>query len=217
MARIGVFTSDFRFYRDVIQLLKEWNLPFLSIESTESIPEDVSVVLSSSRDEFSLANQVKSENPLQGLRTSLAKLLMREKFDSVVIGIDPGPYPGIAVFGDNVLMEAYECPSLHQIGGEVAAIVDSYVYADLQVKLGNGDAPNRDYILNTLKAMELRIRVVDEQNTSFPHKIHDNALSAARIAQVEHKYTIAPELQSQNIKRKEAYEKEFVTLKSLIG
>ncbi len=217
MARIGVFTSDFKFYRDVIQLLKEWNLPFMSIESMDSIPDDVSVVLSSSRDDFDLINQVKSNNPLQGLRMSLAKLLMREKFDSVVIGIDPGPYPGIAVFGDNILMEAFECPSLRQIGDEVSAIAESYTYSDLQVKLGNGDAPNRDYIFNTLRSLELRIRVVDEQNTSFPHKIHDNALSAARIAQVEQKYYIAPELLSQNIKRKEAYEKEFVTLKSVIG
>ncbi len=217
MARIGVFTSDFKFYRDVIQLLREWNLPFMSIESTDSVPDDVSVVLSSSRDDFDIINQVKSDNPLQGLRMSLSKLLMRERFDSVVIGIDPGPYPGIAVFGDNILTEAYECPSLTQIGGEVSAIVASYTYSDLQVKLGNGDAPNRDYILDTLKSMELRIRVVDEQNTSFPHKIHDNALSAARIAQVDQKYTISPELLAQNIKRKEAYEKEFVTLKSVIG
>ena len=217
MARIGVFTSDFKFYRDVIQLLKEWNLPFLSIESTDSVPDDVSVVLSSARDTFSIVNQVKSNTPLQGLRMSLAKLLLKEKFDTVVIGIDPGPYPGIAVFGDNVLMEAFECPSIQQIGQDVTAIVGSYAYTELQVKLGNGDAPNRDYILNALRGMELRIKVVDEQNTSFPHKIHNNALSAARIAQVEHHYTIAPELQTQNIKRKEAYEKEFVTLKRIIG
>ena len=143
--------------------------------------------------------------------------LLKEKFDTVVIGIDPGPYPGIAVFGDNVLMEAFECPSIQQIGQDVTAIVGSYAYTELQVKLGNGDAPNRDYILNALRGMELRIKVVDEQNTSFPHKIHNNALSAARIAQVEHHYTIAPELQTQNIKRKEAYEKEFVTLKRIIG
>ncbi len=217
MARIGVFTSDFKFYRDVIQLLKEWNLPFLSIDSTDSVPDDVTVVLSSARDNFSIVNQVKSDTPLRGLRMSLAKLLLKEKFEAVVIGIDPGPYPGVAVFGDNVLMEAFECPSIQQVGQEVAAIVGSYTYADLQVKLGNGDAPNRDHILNTLREMELPIKVVDEQNTSFPHKIHNNALSAARIAQVEHHYTIAPELQAQNIKRKEAYEKEFVTLKSIIG
>lgn len=217
MARIGVFTTDFRFYRDVIQLLKEWNLPFLSIESTDSVPDDVAVILSSSRDDFSIVNQFKSETPLQALRKSLAKLLLREKFDNLIIGIDPGPYPGIAVFGDNVLLEAFECPALGQIDPEVSAIVDSYIYRDLEVKIGNGDAPNRDHILASLGAKNIRIRVVDEQNTSFPHKIHDNALSAARIAQVEDKYVITQDLQSQNIKRKDAYEKEFITLKSMIG
>lgn len=217
MARIGVFTSDFKFYHDIIKLLKEWNLPFLSMESSESIPEDVSVVLSSSRDEFVLANQVKSDDPRQALRMSLSRLLLKDTFDSLVIGIDPGPYPGLAVFADNVLMEAYECASIDMLGNEVALIIRSYRYRDLEIKIGNGDAPNRDNIIRNLKTYNLTVRVVDEKNTSFPHKIHDNALSAARIAQVEHRYIISNEQMIQNIKRKYAYEREFTTLRSLVG
>lgn len=217
MARIGVFTSDFKFYHDIILLLKEWNLPFLSIESSDSIPTDVSVILSSSRDTFELENQVKSDSPIQALRMSLSRLLLKNRFDSLVIGIDPGPYPGLAVFADNVLMEAYECPSVGKIGEEIDSIVNSYSYSDMEIKVGNGDAPNRDQIIRSLELMKLKIKVVDEKNTSFPHKIHDNALSAARIAQVEHRYIISDGYQSQNMKRKYAYEREFTTLKSIIG
>ena len=217
MARIGVFTSDFKFYHDIILLLREWNLPFLSIESSDSIPADVSVILSSSRDTFELENQVKSDSSIQALRMSLHRLLLKNRFGSLVIGIDPGPYPGIAVFADNVLMEAYECPSVSKIGEEIDSIVNSYSYSDMEIKVGNGDAPNRDQIIRSLELMKLKIKVVDEKNTSFPHKIHDNALSAARIAQVEHRYIISDGYQSQNMKRKYAYEREFTTLKSIIG
>ncbi|MCL4480696.1 MAG: hypothetical protein M1113_04345, partial [Candidatus Thermoplasmatota archaeon] len=95
MARIGVLTSDFKFYHDVIELLKMWQLPFVSLNARDEVPSDVGVLLSSSRDEFSLPNQFKGDSPLQALRASLAKLLMKERFDNLVIGIDPGPYPGL--------------------------------------------------------------------------------------------------------------------------
>lgn len=217
MARIGVLTTDFKFYHDIIGLLKEWELPFVSIESSESIPADVLVVLSSSKDDVELDNQVKSESAIQSLRMSLSRLLLKNRFESLVIGIDPGPYPGIAVFADNILMEAYECPSVKKIGDEIEAIVNSYSYESVWIKIGNGDAPNRDIIIRSLEALKLKIKVVDEKNTSFPHKIHDNALSAARIAQVEDQYVIASEYHYQNMKRKYAYEREFTTLRSIVG
>lgn len=217
MARIGVYTSDFKFYHDVIKLLKEWGLPFVSVESSESIPSDVSVILSSSKDEVKLERQVKSNDSKQALRMSLSRLLMKDAFDSLVIGIDPGPYPGLAVLADDVLTEAYECPSIDIVGGEIDSIVSSYHFNQLEIKIGDGDAPNRDLIIDSLREINLKVRVVDEKNTSFPHKIHDNALSAARIAQVEQQYLISDEQLMQNLKRKQAYEREFTTLRSLVS
>ena len=216
MARIGVFTMDFKFYHDVIQLLKQWQLPFVSLESPENVPPDVSVILSSSRDEVSLTNQIKSEKPEDALRKSLCTFVSKDSFESLVIGIDPGPYPGVAVFADNILTEAYECPILDKLGAEIHSIINSYMYKDLEIKVGNGDAPNRDNIIKTLKDLHLKITVVDEKNTSFPHKIHDNALSAARIAQIDKMYRISENAIS-NQRRKTAYEREFTTLKSIIS
>lgn len=217
MARIGVFTNDFKFYHDIIKLLKQWNLPFLSLESRENIPEDVSVVLSSSKDDFVLEKQVKSDSPLQALRGSLSRLLLKDRFESLTIGIDPGPYPGVAVFADGVLMEAYECSTIDKLDTEISSIVAAYRFDTLDIKVGDGDTPNRDLIVCNLKNAGLQPRIVDETNTSYPHKIHDNALSAARIAQVEEQYSISYDPQIHNLKRKYAYEREFTTLRSLIS
>ncbi len=214
MARIGVLTSDFKFYHDVIELLKMWQLPFVSLNAHDEVPSDVGVLLSSSRDEFSMPNQFKGDIPLQALRASLAKLLMKERFDNLVIGIDPGPYPGLAVFADGVMMEAYECPVRENLSDEVQSIVNTYCFNQLQVKVGNGDAPNRDYIIDRLKSLNLRITIVDEKNTSFPHKVHDNALSAARIANVDIRYELSH--QCTNVSRKNMFEKEFKTLRNQI-
>ncbi|MCL4341629.1 MAG: hypothetical protein M1431_06015 [Candidatus Thermoplasmatota archaeon] len=212
MARIGVLTSDFKFYHDVIELLKSWELPFVSLSESSFQPPDVNVVLSSSRDSFQANNQFKGDTPLDALRSSLASLFSKERFTTLTIGIDPGPYPGVAVFADDILMEAFECPSRDDLSRHVSKIVNSYSFQNLQVKIGNGDAPNRDFIIKSLLALKLNIQIVDEKNTSFPHKIHDNALSAARIAITERRYVLSSPF--SNVSRKNMFEREFKTLKS---
>ena len=92
--------------------------------------------------------------------------------------------------------------------------MNTYCFNQLQVKVGNGDAPNRDYIIGRLKSLNLRITIVDEKNTSFPHKVHDNALSAARIANVEIRYELSR--QWTNVSRKNMFEKEFKTLRNQV-
>ena len=207
-------TSDFKFYHDVIDLLKTWKLPFVSIDNGSNIPPDVNVILSSIRDDFTVENQFKGEYPIDALRSSLAKLLMKNRFSSLIIGIDPGPYPGIAVFADEVLMEAFECPIRENVPSEVSRIIKAYSYGSLVVKIGNGDVPNRDFLIRGLLRLNLNILMVDEKNTSFPHKIHDNALSAARIASAERKYLL--DADHKNLNRRNMFEREFKTLRSQI-
>ncbi len=213
MTRVGIYTHDFKFYHDVIRDLKVWNLPFFSITDLYSIPEDIKVILSSNRDTFTLYGQVKAASSIEGIRKSLARLLNKNSFERIVIGIDPGPKPGIAVMADNVLMEAFECPSICEIRHDVLAIANSYEYNYFIIKIGNGDRPNRDAIIKTLKNVAPVI-IVNEENTSTPHKIHDNALSAARISLIVDRYDLSRT--PEKFSRKNIYEKEFTTLKSLI-
>lgn len=213
MSRIGIYTYDFKFYHDVIKDLRSWNLPFASLDSPENIPDDVHVVLSSVNDEHVLPNQIKAEDPTSGIRMALPRLMNKTQFRSLIIGIDPGPKPGVAVLADGVLLEAYECSSVDLIREEVAAITNSYIYRKIMVKIGDGDAPNRNEILALIADIGLSINIVDEKNTSTPHKVHDNALSAARIAQLQGAYDIK---WSEKFSRKTVFEKEFTTLLSVI-
>ncbi|MCL4444896.1 MAG: hypothetical protein M1464_04520 [Candidatus Thermoplasmatota archaeon] len=212
MGRIGIFTQDFKFYHDVIYRLREWDLPFVSIEDPGQVPEDVSVVLSSSSDDL-LPRQIRTNNPVRAIRMALPRLLNRYDFNSVVIGIDPGPRPGLAVTADRILTEAYECPDTLSVGKEVQDIADFYSYKNISIKIGNGDRPNRKEIIDHLEKTKIGITIVDETNTSMPHKIHDNALSAARIAFIEgDNYPLAV---PKKFNRKDVYDKEFVTIRKL--
>jgi hypothetical protein len=116
---------------------------------------------------------------------------------------------------DRVLMEAYECPTVSAVSEEITSIAEGYIYRRVLIKIGDGDKPNRDAILRSLKSIDIPVLIVDETNTSTPHKIHDNALSAARISMVEGVYSNIR--YSEKFSRKTVFDREFITLKSLLN
>jgi hypothetical protein len=213
MTRVGIYTHDFKFYHDIVMDLKRWNLPFFSITDLYDIPPDINVIMSSINDAFTLPGQIKARNSLEGIRKCLPMLLNREEFNKIIIGIDPGPRPGVAVMADGVLMEAWECPVIANIRESILHIIGDYRYRYIMIKIGNGDRPNRDAIIKHLKNLAPVI-IVNEENTSTPHKVHDNALSAARISLIDDRYDISRT--PVKFSRKNIYEKEFITLHSLI-
>ncbi len=215
MGRVGIFTLDFKFYHDIIVDLRKWKIPFTSLESTSNIPRDVAVVLSSEKDERFWDRQINARDSTYGIRNSLPLLMNREVFDEVVIGLDPGPYPGVAVIADNVLTEAFETPMIEMVRKEVMEIRDSYRYKNISIKIGDGDKPHRDRIIQDLAETGIDLKVVDERNTSMPHKIHNNALSAARIASLGSIFV--PPRNSEKISKKDVYDREFLTIQAALN
>ena len=215
MGRVGIFTLDFKFYHDIIADLRKWKIPFTSLESTSNIPRDVSVVLSSEKDERFWDRQINARDSTYGIRNSLPLLMNREIFDEVIIGLDPGPYPGIAVVADNILTEAFETPVIDMVRKEIMEIKNSYRYRNISIKIGDGDKPHRDRIINDLNDTGIELKIVDERNTSMPHKIHNNALSAARIASLGSIFV--PPRNSEKISKKDVYDREFLTIQAALN
>ncbi|MDS0256329.1 hypothetical protein ApAK_01325 [Thermoplasmatales archaeon AK] len=213
MPRLGVYSSDFKLYHDIIELLKQWGLPFTSIEDPSVVPPDVSAVICSPNDLPLFPNGISSNTPLGALRKSLARLVSKDRFGEVVIGIDPGPYPGIAVFADGILTEAYECPFLERLQADIEGILTGYSSEKFAIRVGDGDKPNRDQIVRMLNAFDVPHSIVSEKNTSFPHKLHNNALSAARIASQSSFKTDYQYFKG----RKHAIDREFQTLRKILS
>lgn len=214
MSRIGVYTDDFMFYHKVIKLLKKWDLPFTSITAGMEVPEGIKLILSSESDADLFPGQVKGVEPINALRRGLSRVLDKSQFSRITIGIDPGPKPGIAVFGDNILMEAFEITEPEKVSGQISRILEDYSYRDSIVRIGHGDIPNRQIIEEDLKKSGIVSQIVDESNTSIPHNLHNNALSAARIALNHIPHT---EQSVRGTKRKELFDLEFTTLKRIIN
>jgi hypothetical protein len=213
MKRVGIYTHNFRFYHEVVNVLKSWRIKSVSVDDIDHLPFDVSIILSSSKDEKIREKQVRTDSATEAVRAAIPFLLGKEKFHNLIIGIDPGPKPGIAVLGDDILLEAFEAPSIDSLIVSIKTIVAGYRYSAYKVRIGHGDIPNRDRIIFKLKAAGMVPDIVDETNTSQPHKIHDNAVSAARIARGS---TSFPDPRIQNYRRRDILELEFLTLQKVI-
>ena len=213
MKRVGIYTHNFRFYHEVVNVLKSWHIKSVSIDNIDHMPSDVSIILSSNKDEKIRVSQIRTDSASEAVRWAIPFLLGKDRFESLIIGIDPGPKPGIAVIGDDILLEAFEAPSIDSLIRSIATISRGYRYSSRTVRIGDGDAPNRDSIIGKLKAIGIVPEIVDETNTSQPHKIHDNAVSAARIAGG---VTSFPNPKIQNYRRRDILDLEFTTLQKAI-
>ncbi|MGC8515372.1 MAG: hypothetical protein ACP5OC_04455 [Thermoplasmata archaeon] len=213
MKRVGIYTHNFRFYHEVVNVLKSWRIKSVSIDDIDHLPSDVSIILSSNKDEKIREQQIRTDSAIEAVRVAVPFLLGKEKFRTLIIGIDPGPKPGIAVLGDDILLEAFEAPSIDSLMRSIRTIAAGYRYSSYTVRIGHGDIPNRDTIILKLKGAGMTPDIVDETNTSQPHKIHDNAVSAARIARGS---TSFPDPKIQNYRRRDILELEFVTLQKAI-
>jgi hypothetical protein len=215
MARLGIYTLDFRFYYRVLHLLKEWDVPFVSIEKPDDIPSDVPVVLSSVDDIYIQFEQIRDNDAMRAIRRAVPYLLDKKLFNEIFIGIDPGPKPGVAVLADRVLIEAFELGDVFAVAENIENIITGYNTNFMSIRIGNGDKPNREKIIQELRNVDVPIDIVDEDGTSMPHKTHDNIISAARIANIEN-FNKEKVSRAKKSKRRTQIEKEFVTIKAFL-
>ncbi|MCL4328555.1 MAG: hypothetical protein M1410_03110 [Candidatus Thermoplasmatota archaeon] len=214
MRRVGVYTQDFKFYRDVIDLLRRWGIPFVSLEHPHAFSGDVVIVLSSFKDPDYGSLQERFYNPRKAVRFAFARLLGKSAFSMVVVGIDPGPRPGLAVVCDGVLTEATECPGIDVLAAEVGDILNHYLYRDVVVRIGNGDRPNREAIISSLKGLNVLTYQVDESGTTIKYRNENNAISAAKIAMA---VALPDGAGRKQKKRANFVERNFITIRGVLG
>lgn len=213
MGKLGIYTKNPRFYYGVIRALKDFGINFISIENIFEDLKNVDVVLSSTGDSRISEKQIFQEDPVRAVRRSFSFFMGKDKFHTIYIGIDPGPKPGIAVTSNNVVLEAFELFDVGQIRNTVETLIGDYGAEYCSIRVGNGDKPNRQYILRQILPLGLNVEIINETGTSYPHKTHDNALSAARIANIEIFQKNGPSVTAK--KRRELIEEEFRTLNNI--
>ncbi len=99
------------------------------------------------------------------IRKLKSYLYGKKRFEKLVVGIDPGPKPGIAVIGDGVVVEEIQLSSVSKVRELIDEIYLGYSPKLFMIRIGDGDITNRNRIINSL-VEDYIVEIVNEKNTS---------------------------------------------------
>ena len=121
MKVIGIMTANFRFFYEIVQILKEHRVPFVTLDFDEDVPINVGVVITTREEKQNVRfHRVVAENsPAMAYKLAHGQLKGREKVDTMVVGIDPGRRPGLAIIGDGRVLFAETVGSPEAVADEV--------------------------------------------------------------------------------------------------
>jgi hypothetical protein len=195
---IGLLTKDFKLFHDLVETLKRRDLSFVSLSFDDMIPPTVGVVITT-HDEMGLIdfeNKVACTDVGMAIAESLRILKGKDRFDELIVGIDPGAKPGIAVIGDGLVLETKGASSPEDVADAMREIVASYPANHIGLKIGHGDPTNRNRIINSLSSHRYEIEIVDEKGTTLRSDSPDQqaaiGIASMRGHPAKRKYTITP-------------------------
>lgn len=176
-ASIAVATVSGKAYYLIVSELKKRNAPFLSLTPSEPIPVEVKVVLTTEKEKHLIEHEkilVYNENTdvEAMINNALQTVQGRENCERLVIGIDPGGAPGLAVVADGKVIRTEMCSGIPEILEKVKKVIDSFEHmpmASTSVKIGDGVPAYRQELLRALDVVlpqGITLETVSESGTS---------------------------------------------------
>lgn len=173
-AKIAVATVSGRAYYKLVNELKRKGLPFLSLKPWDPIPLNIKVVITTEEERHLVTHPnilifEYESNPTSVIDEAILVVQGKRNYEKVVVGVDPGKTYGVAVLGDDNVLETLNCSSLKET---VNVIVDGLkrVPATVSVvKVGDGAPAYAKGLLQLLDEalpQETVIEIVSEAGTS---------------------------------------------------
>jgi hypothetical protein len=171
MKTLGVYTKDFSLYHDIIKALKKRNVGYVSLVSQDDVPRRIGVILTSEKElkEISLSKKVAADaydSIEYAIDLAVQKLTGKELYSKIFIGIDPGERPGIAIVGDDILLQKIQVDGPEYVASEIKRFTKFYPSKETYIRIGHGSIINRNRIINSLIPLEVPIEIVDETRTT---------------------------------------------------
>ena len=173
-AKIALATVSGRAYYKLVNELKRRGLPFLSLKPWDSIPLDVKVVITTN-EECRLTTHPKvlifehESDPAMVIDEAIRVAQGKSNYDKVVVGVDPGKTYGVAVLGDDNVLETINCSSLEETVNKIMNSMKRTPATVNIVKVGNGAPIYTKELLHLLDETMPRdaiIEIVSEAGTS---------------------------------------------------
>jgi len=176
MKTLGVFTKDFSLYYDLLKTLKKRKIPYVSLSSIDHIPSKIGVILTSNSELHDFKSQKviaadAYDTVNHAVDLALQLMIGKDLYSKVFIGIDPGDKPGIAVVGDDILLQKINVETPEKVVIEVKRILREYPSIETLIRIGHGSILTRNRIINSLIPLEIPIEIVDETKTTPSQQI----------------------------------------------
>ncbi|WP_435062626.1 hypothetical protein [Halobaculum sp. EA56] len=162
---IVVVTEDFALYHAAVAELRDRGATFTTREPGADLPERAEVVVSAPEDGVSYREApvehvtTTAEDVRAGVEEALGGL--RGGDDRLVVGVDPGERPGIAVLSGDTVVAAFHVPLSEAVETVLAEVEDE---PDALVRVGDGDRLRSARIVNGLE--DVAVELVDESGTT---------------------------------------------------
>lgn len=117
--------------------------------------------------DFSCDLMIIADNRPQATLDKAISLLYGEDFEQIIIGIDPGKYPGIAVLGNNKTISVHHV-SVGEVCPLIRRIMREFENKKIIIRIGHGARLIRSQLINAIIDLGLQVEMVDETGTT-PH------------------------------------------------
>ncbi len=175
MKAVGIMTENPSTYYEMLTALREEGLRPISLCFSEPLPPNIAVIVTSEEEKHLVPfdNVVADADP-DIVVTKVKSCLAGERaITDLLIGIDPGHRPGIAVISNGSVLTRTLAPTPEAVGAIVEQFIDRYTPSSVTIRLGNGDRTNRNRIFNALWDKGYVGEFVDESNTTKRSKTPD--------------------------------------------
>lgn len=183
-------------YHSIIEEARSRRLNLVVLTPYQPIPAHVGVIITtedeSEKIDFDRDSMIIADGRPQTAIDRALSLLFGEDFERIIIGIDPGKYPGVAVLGDGKTISVH-----HVSAGEVCPLIKRIIkdHKDKKiiVRIGHGARLIRSQLINGILDLGLQVEMVNETGTT-PHlgkgvqgRVVSDIIAAINIAKIQGK------------------------------
>lgn len=193
--KIALITEYFPVFHAILEEARSRKLNLLVLAPSQPIPAHVGAIITTENEsetiDFCREKIIIADEPKAALEKALS-LLSGEDFEEVVIGIDPGKYPGMAVLGNNKILSVHHV-SVSEVLHLIKKVKHEYRGKKIVVKIGHGARLIRSQLINGIIDLGLPVEMVDETGTT-PHlgkgvhgRVISDIIAAINIAKLQGK------------------------------
>jgi hypothetical protein len=177
--KVAVATVEGKLYFLIVNMLRERNIPFISLVPKDSVPAQIKVVITTEKEKHFIKHEkiliVSNENELDILVDEVEKTLLgKEEYEKIVIGIDPGEAIGFVAIADGKGIEESNCFGTKELIDAITKTLKNVDFSatKVSIKIGNGVPFYNDllHVLDDALPQNVELNVVSEAGTNRPLK-----------------------------------------------